>query len=139
MPAAEMGEDPPGDAHRRRRATLTAWAKRTKRRTARVYCIEWNGKPVQSVKKAFRTAVRLAGLEGKVMPHTLRHTAATWSVNKHASLWQAADLIGMSEEMLRRVYGNHDPDFMGEAADALPYRSAPAKALPPRRRDPVDA
>jgi integrase len=39
--------------------------------------VEFNGKPVDSVKKGFRSAVRLAGLPGKVTPHTLRHTAAT--------------------------------------------------------------
>jgi hypothetical protein len=37
----------------------------------------------------------------------------------------------MSEEMLHRASGHHDPDFMGEAADALQYHSPPAKALPP--------
>ena len=88
------------------------------------YFVEWNGRPVQSVKKAFRTAVRLAGLEGKVTPHTLRHTAATWSVNKRAPLWQAAGLVGMSEDMR-------------EAAEAIQNnrgrlgRRPPAKALLP--------
>jgi integrase len=35
--------------------------------------VEFNGKPVSSLKKGFRSAVRLAGLPGKVTPHTLRH------------------------------------------------------------------
>jgi integrase len=39
--------------------------------------VEFNGKPVASVKTGFRTAVGLAKLPGKVTPHTLRHTAAT--------------------------------------------------------------
>jgi integrase len=33
--------------------------------------VEFNGKPVASVKKGFKTAVGLAGLPGKVTPHTL--------------------------------------------------------------------
>jgi site-specific recombinase XerD len=32
---------------------------------------------VQSVKTGFAKAVALAGLDGDVAPHTLRHTAAT--------------------------------------------------------------
>jgi hypothetical protein len=32
--------------------------------------VEFNGKPVSSVKKGFRSAVRLARLPGKVTPHT---------------------------------------------------------------------
>ena len=35
--------------------------------------VERQGKPIQSVKTAFESATRLAGLEGKVVPHTLRH------------------------------------------------------------------
>ncbi len=36
-------------------------------------CVEFNGKPVASVKKGLKTAVGLARLPGKVTPHTLRH------------------------------------------------------------------
>jgi len=39
--------------------------------------VEFNGKPVASVKKGFISAVGLAHLPGRVTPHTLRHTAAT--------------------------------------------------------------
>lgn len=39
------------------------------------YVIEWGGKPVKSVKKAFAEAVRGAGLTD-VTPHTIRHSAA---------------------------------------------------------------
>ena len=39
---------------------------------------KWNRQPTRSVKTAFKTAIRLAGVRGRVSPHTLRHTAATW-------------------------------------------------------------
>jgi integrase len=39
--------------------------------------VEFNGSPVSSVKTAFKSAVRLAGLSPGISPHTLRHTAAT--------------------------------------------------------------
>jgi integrase len=42
----------------------------------RPHVVEWNGEPIKSVKTAFKSAVALAGLDGKVTPHTLRHTAA---------------------------------------------------------------
>lgn len=35
--------------------------------------VEFNGKPVSSVKTAFKSAVRLAGLGPDISPHTLRH------------------------------------------------------------------
>jgi integrase len=48
--------------------------------------VEYNGKPVASVKKGFRSAVRLAGLPGRVTPHTLRHTAATWLMQRGVAI-----------------------------------------------------
>jgi integrase len=35
--------------------------------------VEFNGKPVGSAKRGFKTAVGLARLPGNVTPHTLRH------------------------------------------------------------------
>jgi len=70
---------------------------------AREHFVEWNGKPVKSVKTAFKTAVKLANLPGKITPHTLRHTAATWLMQAGVDKWQAAGFLGMSIEMLDRV------------------------------------
>jgi integrase len=60
------------------------------------YFVEYNGEAVASVKTAFKRAVKLAGLPGKVSPHTLRHTAATWLMQAGADRWQAAGYLGMS-------------------------------------------
>lgn len=81
--------------------------------------VEWNGKPVRSVRKAFAAAVQAAGLEGKITPHILRHTAATWAMQGGGDLWQIAGFLGMTVEMLERVYGHHHPDFQREAAEAV--------------------
>jgi integrase len=84
--------------------------------------VEWNGRPVQSVKTAFETAVRLAKLSGRVTPHTLRHTAATWLMRAGVDKWEAAGFLGMSVEMLDRVYGHHHPDHLRTAAHFIGYR-----------------
>jgi integrase len=74
---------------------------------ARELFVEWNGRVVKSVRTAFKRAVKLAKLSGKVAPHTLRHTAATWLMKAGFGKWQAAGFLGMSIEMLDRVYGHH--------------------------------
>ena len=84
--------------------------------------VEFNGKPVKSVKTAFKTAVALSGLEGKITPHTLRHTAATWLMQIGVSTWEAAGFLGMSEKTLRDVYGHHHPDYLRTAATAMSNR-----------------
>jgi integrase len=81
--------------------------------------VEWHGAPVKSVKTGFRHAVALAGLRGNVTPHTLRHTAATWLMQRGVPVWQAAGYLGMSAEVLERTYGHHHPDYMRAAANAI--------------------
>jgi integrase len=81
--------------------------------------VEWQGAPVKSVKTGFRHTVDLAGLWGKVTPHTLRHTAATWLMQRGVPIWQAAGFLGMSAEVLERTYGHHHPDYMRAAAHAI--------------------
>jgi integrase len=84
--------------------------------------VEWNGSEVKSVKTGFANAVRLANLsteKGKVSPHTLRHTAATWLMQRGVDIWQASGFLGMSPETLINTYGHHHPDFMRDAAKAI--------------------
>ena len=88
--------------------------------------VEWNDKPVQSVRKGFGAAVRAAGLpvngREKITPHVLRHTAATWAMQEGADLWATAGLLGMTVEMLQERYGHHHPDYQREAANKLSGR-----------------
>jgi len=85
--------------------------------------VEWNGKPVRSVRKGFAAAVAAAGLPtsgpDKIVPHCLRHSAATWVMQNGADLWQAAGFLGMTVEMLQDRYGHHHPDFQRDAAGAV--------------------
>ncbi|MBI5119817.1 MAG: site-specific integrase [Rhodospirillales bacterium] len=84
-------------------------ALRAARKTTRQYVLEFQGQPIGDMKKAFAAAARAAGLRD-VTPHTLRHTAVTWLVQGGVSLWEVAQWVGMSVEMIERVYGHHAPD-----------------------------
>jgi integrase len=50
------------------------------------YFVEWHGLPVKSVKTAFKTALHLAKMTGRISPHTLRHTAATWLMHNQLEI-----------------------------------------------------
>ncbi len=93
------------------------------------FIVEWNGLPVQSVKTGFASAVTAARLSGKVTPHTLRHTAATWLMQAGVDKWEAAGFLGMSLEMLDRVYGHHHSDHLRSAARAIGYRNQREKLV----------
>jgi integrase len=95
--------------------------------------VEWNGKPVLSVRKGFAAAVRAADLGPEVTPHTLRHTAATWLMQAGVDLWQAAGFLGMTVEQLERTYGHHHPDYQREAVAALGGQYAERNTVNKRR------
>jgi integrase len=92
------------------------------------YFVEWNGAPIKSVKTAFKRATTLSGLWGNVTPHTLRHTAATWLMQRGVPIWEAAGFLGMSAEILERTYGHHHPDHLKGAARAI--ASKPPQNIP---------
>lgn len=88
----------------------------------KTHFVEFNGLPVKSVKTGFTRAVTLAKLsteDGNVTPHTFRHTAATWLMQRGADPWQAAGFLGMSVKVLLDTYGHQHPDYMKEAAEAI--------------------
>ena len=93
---------------------------------AQEHFVEFNGKPMKSVKTAFKSAVALAGLSGRITPHTLRHTAATWLMQFGVDKWTAAGFLGMSVETLERVYGHIIPTICARlrqpSAEASPNR-----------------
>jgi integrase len=97
---------------------LLAHLRRWKRRGQR-FAVEWNREPIKAVEKAFAHAARDAGLGPDVMPHTLRHTAATWMMQAGTDLWEAAGYLGMSVEVLRDRYGHHHPDHLAGAKNAF--------------------
>lgn len=86
--------------------------------------VNWNGSSVQSIKKAFRSARINAKLDQDVIPHSLRHTCATWLMQSGVEIWQAAGFLGMTAEMVERNYGHHHPAFQKQAADAVTKRRA---------------
>lgn len=88
---------------------------------ARHAVVEWNGKPVASVRKGFAAAVKAAGIDPakNATPHILRHTAATWAMQNRADPWEASGFLGMSMEVLERVYGHHHPDYQSDVADKV--------------------
>lgn len=100
-------------------AHLRRWGRPDKNGKVPEAFVMWNGKPVQSVKTAFKRAVELSGLGDDVTPHTLRHTAATWQMQAATPTWEASGFLGMSAELLERVYGHHHPDHMGLAVNAM--------------------
>lgn len=97
------------------------------------FVIEYGGLPVASIKTGFRAAVRRAELSG-VTPHVMRHTAATWMVQRNVPIGMIAAWLGDSEHMIQSVYGHHSPEWLKQAAAALSMPLGLGKTLPPERK-----
>jgi len=96
--------------------------------------VEWNGSAVKSVRKGFAAAVRAAGLGADVTPHILRHTCATWLMQKGVDLWDAAGFLGMTVQQLEATYGHHHPDYQRDAAEALGGQNGERNSVNKTRR-----
>jgi integrase len=84
------------------------------------HVIEWAGKPVKSIKNAFRRAVKDAGLGKEVTPHVLRHTAASWMAEAGVPMSEIAAVLGHRDSRTtERVYARMSPEYLQKAVKAL--------------------
>jgi integrase len=81
--------------------------------------IEWQGKPVLRVTKAFESIRDVAKLPD-VSPHTLRHTSISWYLRAGVAISDVADYCGVSEVIIRRHYKHHMPGTFNQVFEAMP-------------------
>ena len=84
------------------------------------YAIEWDAKPVQSVKKA----IRMAAVRSSVpcSPHVFRHTAGVWMAQADVPMQKISQFLGhTSTRVTERTYARYSPSFMKDAAAALEF------------------
>ncbi len=82
------------------------------------HVISFKGAPVLRIDKAFRAAVRRAGLRD-VTPHTLKHTAVTWAFMRGMTLEDATAYFATSRETLEDVYRSYSPDALRKAVEIM--------------------
>jgi integrase len=120
-----MGDS--GDEARKPRATVPM--NRRARRYLKVlraaatcpHVIEWGGHRVLSIKKGFAAAVKAAKLKG-VVPHTLRHTAASWMAQSGVPMFEISKYLGHSDTRItERRYAHLSPDYLRSASKVLDW------------------
>ena len=106
---------PPVRLGRRIIAHLKRWRRLDPHAT---HVVHWDGKPIVRFSNSWPVALARSGLDAGVTLHTLRHTRATWLLQKGVDAWQVAGHLGMTLTTLQRVYGHHAASYQKEAADA---------------------
>ena len=75
------------------------------------------------IRRSFAACVRDAGLPEEITPHWMRHTCATWLMERDVKAWDAAAFTGMTTATLEKCYGHHRPGHQGGARRALGRQS----------------
>lgn len=104
---------PPMKLPRRLAAHLRRWHS-----AGDLWPVNYQGQRVADIKTAFAAACERAGLDD-VSPHTLKHTAITWAMQKGMQIDDAASYFGTSRETIIRTYWHHSPDFQADAVAVM--------------------
>ena len=83
------------------------------------HVVHYQGSEVAKLRRSWATARAAAGLADDVIPHTPRHTAATWLMQHGVNLWEAAGYLGMTVQTLEDIYGHHHPDHQKQVRSAF--------------------
>lgn len=84
------------------------------------YVIEWDRKPLASIKKAIRKAAERSGVP--CSPHVFRHTAGVWMAQADVPMQKISQFLGhTSTRITERTYARYSPSFMKDAAAALEF------------------
>jgi len=72
-----------------------------------------------SIEELVRKYAKLAGIDKKVTPHTLRHSFATMLIKKGADIRSVQTLLGHSSIQTTQIYTHVDDRFLREVHDLL--------------------
>ena len=87
-------------------------------RNGSIWAVEYQGGRCGDIKTAWKAVCVTAGFDD-VTPHTLRHTAITWALQRGARTWDVAGYFGVSVKVIEEVYGHHSPDHQESARMAM--------------------
>lgn len=115
----------PGRRETKKRRTLTPMTpaldrmlRHAKRHSRSQFVISWAGEGVQRVAKSFISHAEKAGFDD-VSPHTLRHTFASWAVQKGVPIYTVGKALGQSVASTTSRYAKLAPDDVRAAMQAM--------------------
>ena len=71
------------------------------------YIIEYKVKPIKRIEQSLKTVSKLAGIDFKVTPHILKHTAITHMLNLGVPIEDVSDYTQTSIITIQKTYGHY--------------------------------
>ena len=82
--------------------------------------VNWYGRPVKSIKRAFAATVKDAGLSEDITPYCLRHTMATELRRRGVPLWEVQGFLGHRVgSRVTETYAKFGPDHLMAGVRAI--------------------
>ena len=113
-----------GEAHNKKKSRVPApkrllreLRKARKRGVEMGYVVHKNQKKLGEIKNGLTTCYKRAGIE-KVTSHTLRHTAASWMVQKGVALPKVAKYLNTTTQVIETNYGHLATDHLKEVLES---------------------
>lgn len=101
------------------RSVLLTWKAQDDTSNAQ-YVIHWRGKQVSNTRRAWKTALRKAGIDRKIRPYDLRHAFATEAIAAGADVGTVAQIMGNDPRMLLAHYQHVVDARKRSVVEALP-------------------
>ncbi|MBI9112428.1 site-specific integrase [Maridesulfovibrio ferrireducens] len=88
------------------RALLKDWREQD-REIGTLHLINWKGKPVTTIKRSWKTALKAAGITRRIRPYDLRHAHATEALANGADIKALAENMGHTDTSMIHKHYQH--------------------------------
>jgi integrase len=96
------------------------WAKKKKRKFPE-YIIHYRGKPIKSIKTAWRMAKEKAGITRRIRLYDIRHAFASSALKSGADLKSTSEILGHSRtDTTTRIYQHTDTEMHQDVINRVP-------------------
>lgn len=89
------------------------------------HLIQYHGKPIKSLKTAWRNAIKSAGIDRKLRPYSMRHAFITSALESGADIGGLSEVVGSRPETLRKHYQHVSGDLQRRLVNLVPAMVPP--------------
>jgi site-specific recombinase XerD len=85
----------------------------------KVFTLKGREITAKQIQTKSREYIKLAGLNTKLNFHSLRHTFASWLVQRSVSIYEVSKLLGHSDLKVTQIYAHLKQENLENAVDTL--------------------
>jgi integrase len=102
------------------RQILQEWYEEDKKTMGIDNIISYRGRPIKSIKHAWKTALKAAGITRRIRPYDLRHQMITRALEAGADIKALSEVVGSSPETLRKHYQHVSSELKRQTVAMIP-------------------